>query len=766
MKRRLVMALVCLVAAAAAVPFLGAERFAGQIREALERSLQRKVEFGKVRLHLLTGPGFSIEEVVIHEDPAIGVEPVAYVTSLEARLHWRSVFTRRFEIASLRLEEPSLNLARTSAGVWNIQRLFDSIRKRSPAAPLPGLEVRAGRINFKSGSLKSSFYVTDADFDLTPEAGGLAMTFSGEPARTDRGAEGFGRLTGRGRWRAAEGLLDADLQLDRNAISELFRLVIGRDLGLHGSVSSRAHLTGPLSNLEISGTLRLEDIHRWDLMPVRGREWPVEYKGRLDLAGQQLEVATGGGPPFSLRLRAREWLLQPQWGVSATLDGVPSAGVVEVAEHMGFALPEWLEANGAIVGVLGYSSQNGLQGQISLAGLRLGLSGTPLSVREGELLIDGRTVQFGPAALELGNHRPQIAARYNQEDGALTLQLKARALPIGELQKLMRLAPSSTGAPGWLVNCDGGTWSGSISYARNFDEDPVWDGAFEVERTSVRVPELAKPVSIARATVGLSKGRLEVNRIRGAAGGMAFSGDYRRLENGARPERLQVTIPQAEAAALEGLLEPTLVRRQGIIARALGRVPPPPAWLVARKLEGAIRIGRLEFPGHALEEVAARIAWDGPNVDLMGLEGRYRGASISGFLAVGLSGPGPRYRFSGRAEQVPWREAEFDVEGTVDTEGTGAELWLNVASEGTVEARGLEIGSDEVKSMAGNYQFGTVRGVPRVQVSNLELTVGQETYRGRGGSQADGRLLFELAAGRQKMRLGGSLTPLQFEVSR
>ena len=770
MRRWLLAAAGLFLAAALALPFLKADSFAAQIREALERSLRRKVEFGKVRLHLLTRPGFSIDEVIIHEDPEIGLEPVAYVTSLDAGLHWRSLFTRRLEFSSLRLEEPSLNLVRTDRGAWNVQKLLSAVLESAPGGRVPRFEVRAGRVNFKSGDLKSAFYVTDADVDLTPESGGLSLTFSGEPARTDRGAEGFGRLSGRARWRTGDGRLDADLQLERNAISELSTLIAGRDLGLHGSVSSRVHLTGTLTGLEVGGELRLEDIHRWDLMPVRGREWPVGFRGRLDLSGQSLELAAGSSKAFTLRLRAKEWMTRPQWGVSVAVDGIPASSVIEVGRHMGFPLPEEPQVEGNLAGVVGYSSQNGLQGQVSLKGLQVRLADTPLVFSQGQVVVHGRVVEFGPAELEYGPHRPRVSATYNQESDSLAMELTARGLPLSDLKNLLRLAPTGESAGPWMARLEGGAWSGTLSYTRGAEEAPAWEGSFDLERSTLAIPELAKPIAVARASVSQGEGRLEVSRFRGSAGGIGFSADYRRLDDAAKRERLQVTIPQADAGELEALLQPVLVRRQGLIARALRRAPPPPEWLSSRRLEGGVRIGRLDLPGGPMESFGARLAWEGPSVDLLSVEARYRGAHIAGFLATDLRGASPKYRFSGRAEHLAWRDAEFDVEGTVEgtveAEGTGAELWQNLISEGVLEARGLQIGGDDVKSISAAYLFGTVRGTPRLQVANMEMTWGQETYRGQGGSQADGRLVFDLASGRQKMRLGGSLAALQFEVAR
>src|ERR1041384_7887394 len=71
---------VCLLLVAGlAAPYLAVDRYAERLQRSLERSLGRKVELQGVHFSLFKGPGFSIDRVVIHEDPAIGIEPVAYI---------------------------------------------------------------------------------------------------------------------------------------------------------------------------------------------------------------------------------------------------------------------------------------------------------------------------------------------------------------------------------------------------------------------------------------------------------------------------------------------------------------------------------------------------------------------------------------------------------------------------------------------------------------------------------------------------------------
>src|SRR5215471_16594156 len=273
-----------------AAPFLRADRYAEQIRTGLETAFGRRVEFGDVRFKLFTGPGFSIGKVVIQEDPAFGREPFAYVESLDARLALSALIVGRVEFASLRLEGARLNLTRMESGAgtaWN----FAEHLHRTKFAALPALYVRSGRINFKFGDTKSVFYVTDTDLDVSPPgalSGAWRVRFSGQPARTDRPARGFGNFIANGLWRPAD-QLDLRVQLEPSAMNEMISLVYGRDIGVHGLVSARARLAGPLANLHMNGALNVEDVHRWDLLPQRGTSWPFEFEGRLNLPAERLE---------------------------------------------------------------------------------------------------------------------------------------------------------------------------------------------------------------------------------------------------------------------------------------------------------------------------------------------------------------------------------------------------------------------------------------------------------------------------------------------
>src|SRR5204863_4828920 len=109
------------------------------------------------------GPG-----VVIHEDPAIGIEPVAYVEEMSVRPAFLPLLHGRFQIASIQLDDASINLAKSGpAGEWG-QWNFASFVNPRVMSTAPAIQIRDGRIHFKFGDTKSVFYLLGTDLDITP----------------------------------------------------------------------------------------------------------------------------------------------------------------------------------------------------------------------------------------------------------------------------------------------------------------------------------------------------------------------------------------------------------------------------------------------------------------------------------------------------------------------------------------------------------------------------------------------------------------------
>ncbi len=750
-----------------AAPYLSADRFGDRIRMALERSLHRKIEMGAARFRLFGGPGFSLLDVVIHDDPAAGAEPFAYVGSIDARVSLAGLLAGRLEFSSLTLQDPSVNLARTADGPWNFQPLLNL----PSAARFPRVAVRGGRLNFKTGGVKSVFYFSNTDFDLNPpdrhgEAFGLE--FTGDPTRSDRTARGFGTIRGRGRWRpepAPAGTLEFDIVLDRTSLGELVTLIYGRDLGVHGQVSGRSRLRGPLSALQVSGTLTLDDIHRWDLLPPYAKGGPLDFQGTLDLIRQNLDLETvpSARAALAVQFRVTDYLAHPQWAASLTMNGLAIPPLVDVARHMGADIARDVRVEGAVSGAVTYTPEEGMQGSISLDGTSIRAPGSPpVLLGEARLVLERDRVRMPPAAVAVGE-RGQATVQFDYliRKRQTDLRLATAGMSIAALQSGGGPVPGIP-KPAFVPDLRGGAWDGRLAYHREGESDGAWSGALHLRGTQVELPGVAVPLELRSAKVLLRGERVQVSAIEAEAGGLEVGGSYEYHPGAERPHRVALRLASLRGSDLERLMAPTLRPRRGLISRTL-RLPRAglPDWLRDRGAQGSIEVDSLEMAGEPIESVKLDFFWDGPYVDVPRFAARAAGGVLEGHLSVDLRGPEPSFRLGGRLETAAWKGGRLAGDGVISTAGFGEDLRRNLRAEGSFRTDGAILSEDAPPlSLAGAWSVRWDRRRPRVELSAVRLVDGGEVLIGQGGTDEDDRLQVDLTGAGRRMRLAGSLRPL------
>jgi hypothetical protein len=749
MKRAIIITLLLVLAAGFAAPHFKIEFARPRIARALERGLGRRVEVGPVHFNLFTGPGFTVDDVTIYEDPRAGLEPFAYVGTLDARVQLLSLFRHKLEFSSLRLGEASINLVKTDAGPWNFQFLLSSAP--ASAGAMPAIKMRGGRVNFKFGDTKSVVYFSNADFDVAPSMdGSVELRFAGAPSRSDRPVQDFGNFFVRGTWSAQR--VDMRVELEKSALEEVARLIDPRGFGLHGVIALDARLSGIPSHLDVTGNIQVNDVHRWDLLPQSGAGLRVAYKGTLDLRGDRLElesVSDTPNPQIAAAFRAWDFLTVPHWDARAELKQVPAATVLEIARHMGAQFSDKLAAEGSLSGEVRYSEPDGIAGKVVLQDASLTLpDGRPLRAASAAVAIDHQVISMEPATVSVGeNESADVEGSFSLEGAEqLNLKITTHALSVSDMRSF------GVAAIPLLDQTPQGTWRGWARYEWARGEAGQWSGEYELLNARVPVDGLAEPVKVQSAAVSLSGKRVTVTRLRARVGAIAFAGDYRWEPTAVRPHKFHLTIPVADAAELQRVLAPTMVRDRGFFARTLRLSDgPAPDWLTARRADGTVSIGMLTFGDTQVRVDTARLLWDAAQVRLIGLGAHIDQAVLAGDLAIDLSGRAPHYRFEGKLGDVTYKEGKLDFEGTLDADGAGTEILASAHAEGRVHGRGIAFSPDaEFRTAAACFDVSEQTGGERWKLSSVEVTQGADTYTGSGGTQSDGRLVLDLLSrGRQ-----------------
>ncbi len=754
-------------------PLLNGNRFRSQIERALERALNRRVSIGKVRFNLFTGPGFTLDDVLIEDGPGMGIEPFAHVESLEARVRIASLLTGHLAFSKLKLIEPSVNFVKADSGPWNVAPLLNRAAAADTGVQFsaPDIEISDGRLNFKFGDTKSVFYVSNADLEVYPnQSGELIIRFEGEPARTDHTAQGLGHLVARGSLRSGqkEDELHMSVQLEQTAAIELARLFDVPDIGVRAHVASNLKLDGPLSKLNVSGDLRIEDVHRWDLMPHSGEGWTLNYTGFLNVPAQQLDIETRAGDvqgsPVNGKFVASDYLTTPKWEASLNFHDLQAAALLDTARHIGAPIPAGATLNATLDGEIGYSRAGGVQGQLVLNQGSFQLpQGAPTEFGVAPLEIHNSDVRFGPAEIRFDRDQSaQLQIFYGLNTRTVVLELETGALSLAQTKPLIArwLGPGSMPL---LEQCRQGNWKGTLIYERKDQEGPgAWTGVLDLQATQMDLPGVAVPLRIAAVSVQLQSGLVQLKGLRGRVGPVALEGDYRYLIAGGRPDRLRLSLGEVQAADLEHLLLPTLSREPGFLARALRLAPSHvPDWLKDRQLEGTVQVKNLLAADASLGSFKARLVWNGASVQLNNIETQRDNMQGAGKLTINLAGPVPRYAFTGQLTNIDYRNGTLDLDGTLETKGLGMDVLLNAVSEGSFSGDTIALAADtQVDDVSGEYRLEATSTGPHLILPKVQLTQGPDVLHGQGASQPDGHIVLELTTGRKQVHLTGMLLPL------
>lgn len=671
-------------------PYVSLKRYRGRIGEAIGRAMGRQVTVDDATLRLLPRPGFGLRNLVVADDPAFSAEPMLRAETVTATVRLTSLWRGRLEIASLSLDDPSLNLVRREDGHWNLEALLmraaqvptaPTGRPRAEArARFPYIEAGNGRINFKLGQEKKVFALVDSDFALWLESEDEWHTrLRARPVRTDSNLSNTGELRLNGTFRRAASFRETPLALrfalEDAQLGQLTTLVYGRDRGWRGTADFSGTLTGSPADLGVQLEARLDDFRRYDIISGEEVRLQARCQGRYELAAERLHA-------IDCRLPLGEGTVQVRGEVAGLFQrrtqdvrvvaaDLPVASLLQLARHAkrdlagdltgagdldaAFNLrstPEgvwaWTGGGNAAAVVLRSSTLGRL---LELGDIQFAVHPPepPRSVRRGVVMpaaYGSTTLIVAPVALPLGGAAPaQLRAVVTGKDYSVSLAGDA------DLGRLMRLAQtfglrSRPAAVTGQAKADltiAGAWAG-------FSE-PAITGTLDLRNARFDLPGVADPLLVSTASVRVSATEVHAGKLHARFAGIP-------------PLEGAVTVARP-CNLLESCRVLFDLRTDSILLDEVNRLLNPRArkrpWyslgagegrgLPWQKLEvrGQLSAARLVSKGVSARAVTAEVAFDRGRLDAA-VKAEVFGGQHSGEWRADFTGPAPTYSGSGKVE--------------------------------------------------------------------------------------------------------------------
>jgi AsmA protein len=383
--------LVLLVVCAVVLPpLVNANRLRGRLATSLSSALGRPVQMDNVTLRLLPRPGFAFENLEVAEDPAFGAEPVMRAATVTVGVRLLPLWRGRIELATVTLDQASLNVARNSEGRWNFESLLERTSQLPAQLPtaqhrtragarFPYFEVTNGRINFKRGSEKLPFSFTDAEFSLWLETTTeWRLRFRAAPVRTDLDAGYTGELRMEGSVQRDPGrqgqLSENQIALEGSwlhaPLGQWTRMMQGHDGGWRGDSSLDFTLRGTADSALASARVRVDGLRRDDFVPATSVVIDAACNAQLSLlqriaSHSECDLPAESG---SLRLTAENLRLERNANSSAsslTLLHVPANWLLDALRLVRQGISPELMAHGEVNGAFTYANAGLPHGELA-----------------------------------------------------------------------------------------------------------------------------------------------------------------------------------------------------------------------------------------------------------------------------------------------------------------------------------------------------------------------------------------------------------------
>jgi AsmA family/AsmA-like C-terminal region len=739
----------------------GAGRLKNRIANTISRALQRQVEIGSVHLHLLPSPGFDLENFVVHDDPNFSAEPVLRAEEVTAALRLTALFRARLEVSRLNLTEPSLNLVRNDQGHWNIESILEHTAQTSVAPTgrgasltrpqFPYIEADRGRINFKLGSEKKPFALSEADYAFWQDSDtAWGMRLKAAPIRTDLNMSDTGVLRANGTWQRAGHLRETPVQFtvqwEGAQLGQVTKLLSGADRGWRGTLRTVIHVTGEPADLQIAGDASLDDFRRYDLAGGDPLRLSTHCDGRYSSVSRDFHdircLSPVGAGKLTVQGNIRRITSPGDYDLNISAEELPLSALALAVHRAKKDLPPDLQAEGALsfsahlrregapadlLSVEGNGSTKDFKLESASSKSTIVLGEIPLVFTSQPAAESGRRARQNRNAEGVtGVAQPQLVLGPFHTNIMPALPIRAVLTPAGysiaaagdaDVRRLL-IAARTAGIPASPPVADGiakvdlllaGEWKGFGS--------PRALGTAQLKNSRIELRKLNGPLEIGSAIIQLQPERISIPSFTASLDGSHWKGSLSLPRACSRWSECPISFDlQADEIVPEKLRSFTDPSRPSPWYRVLSPAPNTrPAFLDQMRASGSIKAGRLVLPNLTASHITANVRVDSGHLHLSDLTADLFGGKHVGTWDVDFTAQAPLYAGNGAFKQVDLAQLAESMH----------DPWLTGTGNGEyrVEARGPTL-RELLGTAAGSLKFDVHAGdLPHVVFEDSSLKV-------------------------------------------
>jgi hypothetical protein len=665
-----------------------------------------------------------------------------------ANLRLTSLWRGRLEISKLSLKYPSLNLARAPDGRWNIEALLQrtsqsssapTAKNRPEARPrFPYIESDTGRVNFKFGTEKKAFALTDSDFAVWQESENeWRVRLKARPVRTDMNLSDTGTIKLDAQFQRARTMSRTPVRLNGSwtgaQLGQLTSLLYGRDRGWRGDVEANVTLTGTPEQLTTTADARVDNFRRYDIFSTDPLRLSVRCTGQYSASTHvvtqaQCQLPTNGDGMITLRGSLAGIMHNSGYDLSLAADRVPAQQLVSFLRHAKKNVPDDLLATGdlqaAFSGRKDRLSRSEWKGGGTTAGVVLSSKSLDQELDFGNVAfsiaapdsaatkIHGRTAPgsasspnapmrllLQPFAVPLGGEAPALAnAAFSATDYSLNVRGDADVTRMLQIARAFGITVPEVNAEGKarLDVAIAGQWSGL--------QAPRPTGMVQLRGMRAEVKGLNAPLQIAGADVRLAPDGIRFDNLNASFAGIPMNvlGTVSLPRHCVTPEQCPIAFElradQVSVNALNKLLNPVAKRAWYQILASNEKAVP----LLARvHAQGHVLASKFLVGNVAVTKFSSTVTLVNGLLSLPDATGDLAGGHVTGQYHCDFSGAKPLYSGHGNATGLNMAQLSSAMKGKW---GNGT---ADIAFSGTFSGR---TSSELIASANGSFNFDWRRG--------------------------------------------------------